>query len=155
MIPWRIILAKYQVGHSYNFWTMPILIFSPVQIIMRHPLHVNQILTFLQFPHLSLIMKITCCIRLWNQLFGGGEVNHTTQVFSGLFTQPLVESKKMYIISSHYTYSPHIQKFHLPYLNISQNYFFEIPPCVKMVIFVDDFVEKTSSTKKNEAKENE
>ena len=35
---WRIILAKYQLGHSYTFWTMPILIFSPVQIIMRHPL---------------------------------------------------------------------------------------------------------------------
>ena len=36
---WRIILAKYQLGHSYTFWTsMPILIFSPVQIIMRHSL---------------------------------------------------------------------------------------------------------------------
>ena len=34
----RINLAKYQLGHSYTFWTMPILIFSPVQIIMRHPL---------------------------------------------------------------------------------------------------------------------
>ena len=33
-----IILAKYQFGHSYTFWTKPILIFSPVQIIMRHPL---------------------------------------------------------------------------------------------------------------------
>ena len=33
-----IILAKGQVDHSYTFWTMPILIFSPVQIIMRHPL---------------------------------------------------------------------------------------------------------------------
>ena len=27
---WRIILAKYKLGHSYTFWTMPILIFSPV-----------------------------------------------------------------------------------------------------------------------------
>ena len=35
---WGIILAKGQLGHSYTFWTMPILILSPVQIIMRHPL---------------------------------------------------------------------------------------------------------------------
>ena len=33
-----IILAKGQLNHSYTFWTMPILMFSPVQIIMRHPL---------------------------------------------------------------------------------------------------------------------
>ena len=33
-----IILEKEQLDHSYNFWTMPILIFSPVQIIMGHPL---------------------------------------------------------------------------------------------------------------------
>ena len=32
-------LAKYQNRHnSYTFWAMPILIFSPVQIIMRHPI---------------------------------------------------------------------------------------------------------------------
>ena len=30
--------GKMQLDHSYTFWTMPILIFSPVQIIMRHPL---------------------------------------------------------------------------------------------------------------------
>ena len=35
---WRIILAKYQLGPSYTFWIMPILIFSLVQIIMGHPL---------------------------------------------------------------------------------------------------------------------
>ena len=35
---WGIIWAKGQLDHSYTFWTMPILIFSPVQIIMRHPL---------------------------------------------------------------------------------------------------------------------
>ena len=33
----RIILAKGQLDHSYTFWTMPILIFSPVQIIMKCP----------------------------------------------------------------------------------------------------------------------
>ena len=33
-----IILAKDQFHHSYTFWAMPILIFSPVQIIMGHPL---------------------------------------------------------------------------------------------------------------------
>ena len=33
-----IILAKYQFGHLYTFWTVPILILSPVQIIMRHTL---------------------------------------------------------------------------------------------------------------------
>ena len=34
-----IILAKGQLDHSNGFWTsMLILIFSPVQIIMRHPL---------------------------------------------------------------------------------------------------------------------
>ena len=35
---WTIILAKDQFHHSYTFWTMPILIFSPVQIIMGHPI---------------------------------------------------------------------------------------------------------------------
>ena len=34
-----IILAKYQFGHSYSFWTMPILIFSPVYLVLRHPLY--------------------------------------------------------------------------------------------------------------------
>jgi hypothetical protein len=33
-----IISAKGQLDHSYTFLTIPILIFSPVQIIMRHPL---------------------------------------------------------------------------------------------------------------------
>ena len=28
---WRIILAKGQLGHSYTFWIMPIMIFSPVK----------------------------------------------------------------------------------------------------------------------------
>ena len=37
---WGIILAKGQFDHSNNFWTMPILIFSPVQIIMGHPLQI-------------------------------------------------------------------------------------------------------------------
>ena len=32
------ILAKEQFHNSYTFWAMPILIFSPVQIIMTHPL---------------------------------------------------------------------------------------------------------------------
>ena len=32
------ILVKEQFHNSYTFWAMPILIFSPVQIIMRHPL---------------------------------------------------------------------------------------------------------------------
>ena len=38
---WRIILAKGQLDHAYTFWTMLILIFSLVQIIMRHPLFLN------------------------------------------------------------------------------------------------------------------
>ena len=33
-----IILAKEQFHNSYTFWAIPILIFSPVQIIMTHPL---------------------------------------------------------------------------------------------------------------------
>ena len=43
-----IILAKGQLDHSYTFWTMSILIFSPVQIIMEHPIvqidisHINK-----------------------------------------------------------------------------------------------------------------
>ena len=32
------ILAKEQVQNSHTFWAMPILIFSPVQIIITHPL---------------------------------------------------------------------------------------------------------------------
>ena len=32
------ILAKEQLHHLYIFWAMPILIFSSVQIIMRHPI---------------------------------------------------------------------------------------------------------------------
>ena len=35
---WGIVLAKAQLEHLYTFWTIPILIFSPVQIIMGHPL---------------------------------------------------------------------------------------------------------------------
>ena len=35
---WRINSAKYQLGYSYTFWTMLILIFSSVQKVMRHPL---------------------------------------------------------------------------------------------------------------------
>ena len=34
----RINLAKYQTGHSYNFWTIPIMIFSPVANLIPHPL---------------------------------------------------------------------------------------------------------------------
>ena len=33
-----ILLAKEQVHNSYTFWAMPFLIFSPVQIIISHPL---------------------------------------------------------------------------------------------------------------------
>ena len=33
-----IILAKGQLDHSYTFWTMSILIFSPVYLLLRHPL---------------------------------------------------------------------------------------------------------------------
>ena len=36
--PLTIILAKQQFHNSYTFLAMPILIFSPVQIIMTHPL---------------------------------------------------------------------------------------------------------------------
>ena len=32
------ILAKGQLDHSCTFWTMPIMIFSPVNIILGHPL---------------------------------------------------------------------------------------------------------------------
>ena len=38
---WGIILPKGQLDHSYTYWTMPILIFSPVQIIMGHPLLIS------------------------------------------------------------------------------------------------------------------
>ena len=49
MIPWLDnILAKYQLGHSYTFWTMPFLIFSPVQMIIGHPLLLIHHLTSLQ-----------------------------------------------------------------------------------------------------------
>ena len=33
-----ILLAKWQLDHSYTFWTMPILIFSSVYLLIRHPL---------------------------------------------------------------------------------------------------------------------
>ena len=35
---WRIILAKGQLDHTLTFWTMPILIFDPVYLLLRHPL---------------------------------------------------------------------------------------------------------------------
>ena len=35
---WGIILAKGQFDQSYTFWTMSILIFSPVYLLLRHPL---------------------------------------------------------------------------------------------------------------------
>ena len=43
ILPSGIILAKEQLDHSYTFWTMPILIFCPVQIIMGHPLDSRKI----------------------------------------------------------------------------------------------------------------
>ena len=49
-LDWRIILAKYQLGHQYTFWTLPILIFSPVQIIMRHPLPPQHQSTYIGVP---------------------------------------------------------------------------------------------------------
>ena len=39
MIVQGIFFAKGQLDHSYTFWTMPIWIFSPVYLLMRHPLH--------------------------------------------------------------------------------------------------------------------
>ena len=38
------ILAKEQFHNPYTFWAMPILIFSPVQIIMSHPLGIDQLM---------------------------------------------------------------------------------------------------------------
>ena len=65
MIPHgKIILVKYQPCHSYNFWTMPILILSPVQIIMGHPLHGPGIRLFkLADLVLSLINPSPCYVR--------------------------------------------------------------------------------------------
>ena len=34
----EIILAKGQLDHSYTFWAMPIMIFSPVANLMHYPL---------------------------------------------------------------------------------------------------------------------
>ena len=45
---WRIILAKYQLGDSYTFWTMSILIFSPAQIIMGHPICLKHLSSWYQ-----------------------------------------------------------------------------------------------------------
>ena len=41
--PSGINLAKDQIYTLYTFWTKPILIFSPVQIIMRHPIAFNRL----------------------------------------------------------------------------------------------------------------
>ena len=56
---WGIILAKEQLDHIYTFWAMPIMIFSPVQIIMGHPLGsstthitINEYLYLLRLTHL-------------------------------------------------------------------------------------------------------
>ena len=38
---WRVILTKGQFDHLYTFGTMPILIFNPVYLFMRHPLGSN------------------------------------------------------------------------------------------------------------------
>ena len=50
-----IILAKGQLNHSYTFWTMPILMFSPVQIIITHPLLTDYI------EYHSIISNIKMC----------------------------------------------------------------------------------------------
>ena len=46
-------LAKEQLHHSYTFWAMPILIFSPVYFFLRHPiLHIKcktEIVLWLQY----------------------------------------------------------------------------------------------------------
>ena len=37
---WLSLLAKGQLNHSYSFWTMPILLFSLVYLILKHPLYI-------------------------------------------------------------------------------------------------------------------
>ena len=54
---WRITLAKNHLGHSYTFWTMPILIFSQVQIIIRHPLSFL-FQRIISLPRTSLMVQI-------------------------------------------------------------------------------------------------
>ena len=41
-----IVSAKGQFHNSYTFWAMPILIFSPVQIIISHPLQEKKSLKY-------------------------------------------------------------------------------------------------------------
>ena len=53
------ILAKEQFGHSYTFWTMVIIIFSPVSNSSNHPL-------IIFFQTLSPFWKWMLLIILWN-----------------------------------------------------------------------------------------
>ena len=57
---WRIILAIYQLGHSHTFLIMPLLVFCPVQIIMRHPLPPSTYMPMYIFCHLKF------CHDRWN-----------------------------------------------------------------------------------------
>ena len=65
-----IILAKEQFHNSYTFCAMPILIFSPVQIIMTHPLYpviglLNFMGNFQKFKEISLKLYIKVLFHLF------------------------------------------------------------------------------------------
>ena len=51
------ILAKEQFYNSYTFWAIPILIFSPVQIIMTHPLYFIVIIFLFIFLHFKVMVS--------------------------------------------------------------------------------------------------
>ena len=55
--PRGIIFAKVQLGHSYTFGTMPIMLFSPVANFGDHPL------TIVQHVHVVLLLCcFLCCL---------------------------------------------------------------------------------------------
>ena len=50
---WGIILAKGQLDHSYTFWTMSILIFSPLTNFGDHPIYFIKVAVNIECPNIK------------------------------------------------------------------------------------------------------
>ena len=64
-------MAKEQFGHSYTFWTMAIMIFSPVSNLLHHPLAYiiiySKVETITYVLYISSVVKTKMCrILFWH-----------------------------------------------------------------------------------------
>ena len=65
-------LVKGQLGHSYTFWTMPVMIFSLLSNSSHHPLfqHVQTCLRIAWIVKIHIILNLNKCVFTWKIVFG-------------------------------------------------------------------------------------